>query len=145
MGNGPKYHLLFKSVWTVGAGNAVVVGDGDFIGETSNNSLDQYHQMYEYDADNRITSVFTSKDSIMWDNDANYFYYAHGPLAREEIGDQQVQGIDYAYTLQGWLKGVNSDLLDSNRDMGHDGFQAANNLNRYFARDAYGFTLKYFK
>ncbi len=108
-------------------------------------NIDQYHQRYTYDADNRITQVQTSKDSIMWDNDASYFYYAHLPLGREEIGDQQVQGVDYAYTLEGWLKGVNSDLLDSNRDMGHDGLQVPGNLNRYFARDAYGFTLKYFK
>ncbi len=107
--------------------------------------IDQYHTVYQFDAENRVTQVQTSKDSSLWDNDANYFYYAHGPLARVEMGDQQVQGMDYAYTLQGWFKGVNSDLLDSNRDMGHDGFQASGNLNRYFARDAMGYTLKYFK
>ncbi|MGP8214012.1 MAG: RHS repeat-associated core domain-containing protein [Bacteroidia bacterium] len=107
-------------------------------------SLDQYHLKYGYDANNRISQVQSSKDSILWDNDANYFYYAHGPMARVEIGDQQVQGIDYAYTLQGYLKGVNSDLLDSNRDMGHDGLQVPGNLNKSFARDAMGYTLKYF-
>ena len=110
-----------------------------------NDSVDQYHHIFIYDADNGISSVLTSKNSILWDNDANYFYYAHDKLARVELGDQQVQGTDYAYTLQGWLKGVNSDLLDSNRDMGHDGLQVTRNLNRYFARDAYGYTLKYFK
>ncbi|MGP8216921.1 MAG: hypothetical protein ACLQQ4_15245, partial [Bacteroidia bacterium] len=107
--------------------------------------LDQYHQRYEYDADNRLTLACTSRDSILWDNDAKYFYYAHLPLARVEIGDQQVQGIDYAYTLQGWVKGVNSDLLDSNRDMGHDGLLTTENLNKYFARDAAGYTLKYYR
>jgi hypothetical protein len=107
--------------------------------------LDQYHTKYQYDADNRITSASTSKDSILWDCDAHYFYYAHTRLARKEIGDQQVQGIDYTYLLRGQYKGVNSDLLDSNRDMGHDGLQVPGNLNRYFARDAMGYTLKYFK
>ena|GEM_PF-4464980 len=107
-------------------------------------SLDQYHLKYGYDANNRISQVQSSKDSIQWDCDANYFYYAHGPVARVEIGDQQIQGEDYAYTLQGYLKGVNSDLLDSNRDMGHDGLQISGNLNKYFARDAMGYTLKYF-
>ncbi len=109
-----------------------------------NDSLDQYHHKYDYDADNRLTSVFTSKDSINWDNDANYFYYAHGDLARIEIGNQQVQGLDYAYNLQGWNKGVNSNILDGNHDMGHDGQQINGNLNRYFARDAVGYTLDYF-
>jgi len=35
--------------------------------------------------------------------DASYQYYLHGPLARMELGDinGKVQGMDYAYTLQG--------------------------------------------
>ncbi|HXP50509.1 MAG TPA: hypothetical protein VN922_11175, partial [Bacteroidia bacterium] len=107
-------------------------------------SIDQYHQKYSYDADNRLTIVETSKDSIMWDCDARYFYYAHLPLARTELGDQQVQGLDFAYTLQGWAKGMNSDQLDRQHDMGHDGLQQSGNLNRFFARDAVGYTLKYF-
>jgi RHS repeat-associated protein len=49
------------------------------------------------------------------------------------------------YLLRGILKTVNNDLLDSNRDIGHDGLQVPNNLNRYFARDAVGYTLKYFR
>jgi len=69
---------------------------------------DQFYHRYEYDAENRITCVYTSHDSLIWEKDARYAYYKHGPLARTIIGQQQVQGIDYAYTLQGWLKGVNS-------------------------------------
>jgi RHS repeat-associated protein len=107
-------------------------------------NIDQYHHVYSYDADNRIVNAKTSKDSVMWDNDVTYFYYAHGPLSREEIGDQQVQGIDYAHTLNGEMKGVNSDQLDGTHDMGHDALQQVGNLNRYFARDAVGYTLTYF-
>ena len=106
--------------------------------------LDQYHHKYFYDADYRITGVQTSRDSVLWDNDAHYFYYPHGPLARTEIGDQQVQGIDNSYVLQGGIKGVNSDQADGVHDMGHDGLQQEGNLNRYFARDAIGYSLKYF-
>jgi RHS repeat-associated protein len=69
---------------------------------------DQFYHRYSYDAENRLTSVQTSKDSIYWENEAGYQYYKHGPLARTVLGQQQVQGIDYAYTLQGWLKGVNN-------------------------------------
>lgn len=32
--------------------------------------------------------------------------YLHGLMARMELEKNQVQGVDYAYTLQGWLKGV---------------------------------------
>ena len=69
---------------------------------------DQFYHNYEYDAENRLIGVQTSKDSIYWENDASYQYYKHGPLARTVLGQNQVQGIDYAYTLQGWLKGVNN-------------------------------------
>jgi len=99
---------------------------------------DQWHHRYTYDADNRITEVQTSLDNIIWDVDARYEYYRHGPLARTETGDIQVQGSDFAYTLQGWLKGVNSMTLTANEDMGADGASAPG-----FAKDAFGFILGY--
>jgi RHS repeat-associated protein len=68
---------------------------------------DAFYHSYLYDAENRITNVQSSIDSINWDNDAFYSYYAHGPLSRTVLGQQQVQGINYAYTLQGWLKAIN--------------------------------------
>ena len=68
---------------------------------------DAFYHSYLYDAENRIANVQTSMDSINWDNDAFYAYYAHGPLERTILGQQQVQGINYAYTLQGWIKSIN--------------------------------------
>ena len=47
---------------------------------------------------------------------ATYHYYLHGPLARVELGKNKVQGMGYAYTLQG----VNGQFLDV-RDMSGDG------------------------
>ena len=102
---------------------------------------DAFYHVYQYDADNRITKVNTSKDSIIWDEDARYFYYEHGPLARVEIGDNNVQGMDYAYTLQGWIKGVNSNLLKAENDMGQDGLP--NGPHPLVAKDAFGYTLNY--
>lgn len=65
------------------------------------------------------------------------------PLGRTIIGQQQVQGIDYAYTLQGWLKGINSTAVgDGTYDMGEDGNTSS--TNRFIARDAFGFSLNYF-
>jgi phage tail protein X len=53
-----------------------------------------------------------------------------------------VQGLDYAYTLQGWLKGINSTGGSDSVDMGEDA--RATSLNRYTAKDAIGLTLNYF-
>lgn len=103
-------------------------------------SVDQFTHRYEYDDDNRLTHVYTSRDGSTWDEDAHYTYYMHGPLARVELGENKVQGIDYAYTLQGWMKGINASQLDPNRDMGVDGFDMTSPV----SRDAYGFNLGYF-
>ncbi|MBF4485035.1 RHS repeat-associated core domain-containing protein [Flavobacterium sp. CSZ] len=99
--------------------------------------VDQFIHKYDYDADNRIQQVYTSKDNTIWEKEANYLYYDHGPLARVEIGDKKVQGLDYIYTLQGWLKGVNSEELKINSDAGKDGLNVA--------KDAFGFALNYYK
>lgn len=103
---------------------------------------DQFIHEYEYDSDNRITNVRTSKDDVIWEQDAKYFYYNHGPLARTEIGDKKVQATDYAYTIQGWLKGVNSENLTITDDQGKD---AKAGINRMNAKDAFGYSLHYFK
>jgi len=103
---------------------------------------DQFAHRYCYDADNRITIAETSKDMVIWEKDAKYFYYNHGPLARVEIGDQKVQSCDYAYTIQGWLKGVNSEDLEIDNDQGKDG--KAGHVNQMNAKDITGYSLHYF-
>ena len=103
---------------------------------------DQWMHKYEYDADNRIVHVQTSSDGVVWDRDADYAYYEHGPLARMELGEQRVQGVDYAYTIQGWLKGVNSTSLDASKDMGQDGVEGSTNSS--VAKDEFGYSLSYF-
>jgi RHS repeat-associated protein len=113
--------------------------------------MDAYFHTYDYDADNRITNVYTSKDGFNWQQDAKYFYYLHGPLARTEIGEDKVQGMDYAYTLQGWIKGINSTILDENNDIGKDGANGTlynstlSDLNKHISKDAASYSLNYFK
>ncbi|MBE0662393.1 MAG: hypothetical protein IH597_07990, partial [Bacteroidales bacterium] len=104
---------------------------------------EQFMHKYRYDADNRITHAFTSTKGRFWELDARYFYYLHGPLARTELGDRKVQALDYAYTLQGWIKGVNSVAPGPERDMGGDGnvFGAINSL---VGLDVFSYTLGYF-
>ncbi|MET0637674.1 MAG: hypothetical protein ABWZ25_16715, partial [Chitinophagaceae bacterium] len=60
---------------------------------------DAFYHRYQYDAENRLTEVYTSRDKIVWERDAAYSYSKHGVLARTVLGHQQVQGLDYAYTL----------------------------------------------
>ena len=124
-----------------------IVYDYDLISGNVNNVKfqpnrpDQFIHRYNYDADNRIVNVETSANGVLWEKDANYQYYAHGPLARVELGDKKVQGIDYAYTLQGWLKTVNGEnLANSTNDLGQDGSLAGTTK----TKDAFGYSLSYY-
>ena len=98
---------------------------------------DQFMHRYAYDADNRLEAVFTSSDGYIWDEDARYLYYAHGPMARVELGEYKVQGVDYYYTLQGWIKGVN---LQGDHDA-----EATNNVQKYVSKDAFGYAIHYYQ
>ena len=114
---------------------------------------DQFLYGYEYDAENRLIKAVTGVNNTVSSNgweietphtDASYRYYLHGPLARMELGNEQlVQGLDYAYTLQGWLKGVNGNYLTPENEIGEDGVQ--NTARSNIARDAYAYSLEYFK
>jgi RHS repeat-associated protein len=111
---------------------------------------DAFYYQYNYDADNRLTKAWSSTTAMVDTTtgsylpaatvrqDAAYYYYLHGPLRRMELGDSSraVQGVDYAYTLQGWLKGVNSSSVQSSKDMGRDSLPVP--------RDAYGYSLYYY-
>ncbi|MEP7219494.1 MAG: thrombospondin type 3 repeat-containing protein, partial [Bacteroidota bacterium] len=103
---------------------------------------DQFLQRYSYDPDNRLLLVESSRDGEIWDRDARYSYYLHGPLRRVELGEDSIQGTDYIYTIQGWLKGINFPKLTSvSFDPGGD---AQSGANRNFPRDAFGMMLGYF-
>jgi len=122
-----KYDLISGNV------NTVIYEPGD---------EDQFIHKYEYDADNRIQRVYTSTNGIHYDKEAEYFYYQHGPLMRTELGQLKVQGLDYAYTIHGWIKGVNSNTLKDNRDIGKDGDLSS--VNNQVAQDVFGYSLGYF-
>ncbi|WP_123955310.1 RHS repeat-associated core domain-containing protein [Flavobacterium cheongpyeongense] len=135
--NNPKLTSMNNAVKKVVYDYDLISGNVNKVTYQPNNPKDQFIHRYEYDADNRIKQVYTSKDNIIWEKEANYLYYDHGPLARVELGDKQVQGMDYIYTLQGWLKGVNSEKLGAAYDAGKDGLNVA--------QDAFGFALNYYK
>lgn len=106
---------------------------------------DQFSHRYEYDADNRLTNVETSTDGYVWVQEAKYHYYAHGPLARIELGDE-LQGMDYYYNLQGWIKGINTpaglNQSQVSKDFGEDGLATEHQTT---AQDAFAYSLHYFQ
>lgn len=102
---------------------------------------DKFFHRYTYDVDKRIKTVETSRDGFFWEKDADYQYYLHGPLKRKVIGQDKIQGVDYLYTVNGWLKAMN--IPGSYYDSGGDGFAVGDNM--YVARDAYSMVLGYFK
>ena len=99
---------------------------------------DAFYHHYAYDADQRLRTVHTSTDGLTSNRtlQARYFYYLHGPLKRVEIANQ-LQGIDYAYTVQGWLKSINNSQREL--DPGHDSPSANGTL-----KDLFGIRLDYF-
>jgi RHS repeat-associated protein len=110
---------------------------------------DQFTHRYEYDENNRLLDVYSSQkeiyeEGLLWDREAAYEYYLHGPMSRMEIGAYRVQGMDYAYTLQGWIKGINSSGLLPDKDMGKDGLTTSG-THQKVARDALGYSLSYYQ
>lgn len=110
---------------------------------------DQFFWRYSYDEDNRLILAESSKDNIFWEKDVNYEYSAIGQLTRTKLGEDKLQGIDYIYTLEGWLKAMNSPSEEI--DPGNDGnnFDDYNGLipdyDKQFAKDAFGMYLTYYK
>ncbi len=104
---------------------------------------DQFRHWYQYDDDNRLISAKTSRDGVIWDTDALYSYYAHGPLKRSQLGEDKVQGLDYVYTLNGWLKAINNPAMSASTDPGYDGNTSGTTTNQKVAKDAFAEILNY--
>ncbi len=104
---------------------------------------DAYYHRYSYDAENRLTDMFSGRDSVILllfpEREAHYDYYRHGVLARTALGQLLVQKQDYVYTLQGWLKGVNP-AMGGTLANGTDTTEASP-----VSQDAYAYSLHYFR
>ncbi|SDT36912.1 RHS repeat-associated core domain-containing protein [Mucilaginibacter mallensis] len=100
---------------------------------------DEFVSRYSYDGAYRLENVRTSRRK--WepidemDLDAHYQYYPHGPLARIELGQEKIQGVDYIYTIGGQLKAMNGTPLNSGTGIGDDG--------KVFLSDVASFALSY--
>lgn len=147
-----SYNMYGEIVWTIQYVNAL---DKYFSHQYTYNYLgnltktayqdeetdERFYHYYEYDNNNRLIAVKTNTtDNAGTANlDATYHYYLHGPVKRLELGTE-LQGIDYIYTINGWLKGINAPEL-SDRDPGKDGYSGTHSA---FAKDVFGMTIDYF-
>ncbi len=115
---------------------------GNLLGLAYNEGWkDQFYHSYRYDEDNRLLEVKTSRDGVIWDSDARYTYYPHGPLKRAEYGEDGLQGIDYVYTIHGWLKGINHPAMKHDRSHDPGGDDGTGRV----ASDAFGMLLGYYE
>jgi RHS repeat-associated protein len=131
---------------------------------------EQFTHFYEYDADTRLSKVYTTRELLVYDiqgkltnsgisydakgyienagileHQATYTYYLHGPLKRVELADRFDGG--NKTTLQGidylyTIDGVLKAINGSDKlnDPGHDGAGS----NAHVQPDVFGFTLDYF-
>ncbi|HEY5749429.1 MAG TPA: RHS repeat-associated core domain-containing protein [Chryseolinea sp.] len=97
----------------------------------------KFFHFYEYDENQRLTKVYTSRNGIKKQLEASYTYYLHGPLKRIELANN-LQGIDYVYNIDGSLKLINH--ADPNLDPGADGMTGEH---AGFMKDIFGETLDY--
>lgn len=108
---------------------------------------DAFLHQYLYDAENRLIETHTSRDGFVLRREAGYSYFLHGPLKRMELGDVKnnglVQGVDYTYTLQGWLKSINGQKPGAEFDPGGDGY-ATHPFHKTLPADVLSYTLGYY-
>lgn len=110
---------------------------------------DQITHSYIYDKLNRMEEVFVSTDKVHQSRQAHYLYTEYGSVARVEIGEQKVQGMDFTYTINDWVKSMNGTTLNPGYELGRDntsGYLSQNtSVHSKFAKDVVGYTLGYFK
>jgi RHS repeat-associated protein len=95
--------------------------------------LEQFYHYYEYDANSRLSKVYTSATADEPKKlRATYTYYLHGPLKRIELGDK-LQGIDFIYNIHGWLTQINHP--DKSKDPGKDGNDVFGMILNYYEQD----------
>lgn len=118
-------------------GNVLQVMNGSYYSGAL--TMPFYHH-YEYDADKRLSKVYTSTDGVTQKLRATYQYYLHGPLKRIELGDR-IQGIDFVYNINGWLTQINhpdGGMSDPGKD-GQEGIHSE------VKPDVFGMVLDYYE
>lgn len=138
-----SYDELGQLEWTkqniVGLGIKTIDYTYDYFGNImqvayQTGQVDKFYHHYVYDINQRLTEVHTSLDGTNKTLHAKYHYYLHGPLKRVELANN-LQGIDYVYTINGALKSINHS--DVAKDPGGDGSNG-------FSTDVFGQLVDYY-
>jgi RHS repeat-associated protein len=113
-----------------------------------NNENERFDYMYSYNANMQLVSVtiktnYVSGTPNLVQEVASYQYYPDGKLKRTVI-EEDLQGIDYVYTINGWLKSINNPNLGMEyagklTDPGQDDI-----IDNGISQDVFGMTLDYF-
>ena len=97
---------------------------------------EEFKQEFGYDPLGRLLYANYYNGGLIPTRSADYRYMIHGPLRRSVLGGD-VQGLDYVYNLQGWLKSINHPLTDF--DPGNDAASTT------IGKDVFGLAIDYFK
>jgi len=100
---------------------------------------ERFGYMYSYDKNQAIKKVYTRVGLGGYTEQAEYIYALHGPVKRVEIAEN-LQGIDYTYTINGWIKGINHPYAGTD-DPGADGYTGSHSQ---FRKDVFGMMLEYY-
>ena len=81
--------------------------------ENPNLAISQQNQ-YDTDFPTQLDKVLIDYDpnNTQYGQIADYSYYQSGQLKRTELGNYH-QGIDYLYTVEGWLKAINAPVYST--------------------------------
>lgn len=106
------------------------------------NKTDAFYHLYSYDADERLVQAKSGTNLFAVTPLARYGYYSHGPLKRTVLGNN-LQGLDYVYTISGALKSINNPVSTSTAlDPGQDGYSLGPNA--AVKPDAFKLMLQYY-
>lgn len=86
------------------------------MGYNVTNSSDDHYFWYEYDELGRLEYVYSDTDSNPTGRikEAEYVSYsADGQVAQMKLGNGNIQTVDYAYTVQGWLNSLNNSSVST--------------------------------
>ena len=107
-----------------------------------NHALEKITQEYTYNSNLQLVTAIAKDETDTVVGEAAFEYYTNGLLKRKELGDN-LQGIDYVYTLNGQLKSINHPSLAITNDPGSDGRIGSKHVN--FQPDLFGFALDYYQ
>ncbi|MEL6862937.1 MAG: hypothetical protein AAFP19_00900, partial [Bacteroidota bacterium] len=101
-------------------------------------NTERFDHIYSYDLNGNLKNIETKEGDALPKLHAVYEFYQLGHLKRTELGED-LQGIDYTYTIDGELKAINHPS-NTIHDPGKDGY-AGTHLG--FAKDVFSMALDY--